>query len=538
MDDNRLDDLLQSGFEQLPPRKLPSDLWTRISGALPEETEEKADGVDEAVKQAFTQQPQKSVPTSMWSRIEEQLNEQPLDSAIKTALEQAPQRKAPAQLWKNIEQQLDRQPLDQAVRSSFDQTLRNAAPERIWYAVSKQLTIDKAWTFIAAELEGWRIAAARRRRLRITGIAAALALLLWWKGCDTGLPTLPASVVERQPISTEKTDVSNTSTPNLSVISTETTPSLIITETKSAQPETILPIRSSKKQKTVKSFQRNGATLVQEPRIDGYDELPAPVVNGINTATNVAIEQDLSTERTACYDWLELRAMVADGLPPRAEEYVLEPISLPSTKGSKWSKLELGLACEVGTQVLLNSETRASLRVTSLSKTKFLPATSIGVALQWNFTRRSAIQLTFLPKASLRQQYFTYQQGNYIEKTIRMDYVKWALSYQYHFAASPYGEGFARAGIYAAHLLQRQELYEHLKGNWSMDNTQLYRRWDGGGRIAAGYRYTRSHWVVEAGLQAEMGFGNIFAGTLKVPAYFRRTHVFGLSAFVHAKYRF
>lgn len=196
---------------------------------------------------------------------------------------------------------------------------------------------------------------------------------------------------------------------------------------------------------------------------------------------------------------LTLATILADSIPQK-DENIVGKASL--RKKRKPAHLEIGLAGEIGTQVLWNSETRASLRTTSTSKTEFRPATSVSLNAQWNFDARNALQVSFAPKAQLRQLYFVYLNGQYSSRLIEMNYLKFALSYQRHFARSEYGCGLVRVGAYMGHLQQRQEQYVNAKQQWSLDNTKLFRRWDCGLRAAFGLSLYLS----------QLGFGSGLAG--------------------------
>lgn len=539
MEDKNLDDLLRSGFDQQPKRPVPKDLWERLSRDLPSDDQ------------------RQEAPSAE--------KEQLLDQALHQALTpERPLHRAPAGIWERIEQALDGdEQLDAVLRQGFAERQSGvSAPERIWHALSKQLTIDKAWVGVRTELDSMHHLYRLRSRLTGGGLAAVLALLLWWKGCQTptvGTPSVQNLTNAEQEHVAEHKTTNDTSV--LSLVEIFKNSHLPINSTFTPQPN--IEERSQSGNSTLQNGpyprpKKNGASGIKNAQgksvkrsartnAQGYSHDKQMVLNrqvpSVQNRAEEATESVQSHTDTTLMEGVRIAALRAELLPASKDEYVPEPGALEqwrkaATKGrGRW---EVGLSYELGTQVLVNAETRASLRTTSLSKTRFMPAQNMGFVAQYHAAPRHSVQLGLMPRAEVRQRYYNYtSEGKYVEKRVRMDYLKLAVSYQLSLGKRPAQGGvFIRTGIYVSHLLQRQELYNHQTSNWTLDNTKLYNRWDAGARLGLGYSRSWGAWSLDLGLQAEAGFSNIFAGNDKIPAYFYQTHLIGLSGFAQVKYRF
>ncbi|GAB1403680.1 hypothetical protein MASR1M74_17170 [Lentimicrobium sp.] len=192
---------------------------------------------------------------------------------------------------------------------------------------------------------------------------------------------------------------------------------------------------------------------------------------------------------------------------------------------------EIGVVYGYKNTWLLNYETRNGLDPKKLGNTRPTFHQDIGASATLELNGRHQIGLEFLVKSETGQNYEQYINARYIDKNIKLNYLKFQTFYCWDIDKIP---GNAIFGGYVAKL----EMAEVLQGKDKFGIDNSYTNLDYG--LLAGYQFNiilNNRIIVKPGLRTTYNLINIFKGDDVMPGHFKKTKSFAASFNVSVSYR-
>ncbi len=352
-------------------------------------------------------------------------------------------------------------------------------PEKVWQNIQSELDIDMVWDRVDASLPQKRNKV-RAFVLPVLSIAAGLALLI----AGLGILLYPGSG-----ITTEYTQY------------THDTGTLQTLALKSAFE---IPTSIGHPQMQIQKNHEHIFTRLITTMRDDFGT-PSQIVS---TGNNFTLGKPLPAHVLAETSF--------QATPPAEIEYI--QIENPRTS-------YVGLSGQIGNTWLLNNKTIAGMQYFETTSTLASFGESLGLAFGMDLSARWSVLMTLDVSSTKRQRYNEYIHGKFVGTELVMNFTKANIQASYNWPNhSPYS---LVAGIYTGRL---NAATSHIDGI-PTNVTPLYQRMNYG--LITGYeaKYPLgSKLHVGAGIYANYGLNNAFAGNQEIPAHMDRMQLLSFHA--------
>lgn len=263
------------------------------------------------------------------------------------------------------------------------------------------------------------------------------------------------------------------------------------------------------------------------------DNALVPVIVSGESENTVLIKEKLDFHRIK--DLLFNSDMVLtgrDAIITKSTEPQVSIISEPiESSGLSFRVAEVGLVYGYKNTWLLNHETFNGLNPGKLGTTLPTFNQDIGVASSLILNNRHLFGLEFLLKSGTGQNYQQYINASYVDRSIRLDYIKLQAFYLRDNNKFP---GQAIIGAYFAKLTMAEE--QQAKTRFSVDDN--YSDLDYG--LLAGYQFNialKNKIIFKPGFRVSYDLVNIFEGDDITPSQFKKTRNLAASFNISLSYR-
>ena len=429
------------------------------------------------IKASFEGQELKA-PEQSWSDIGAGLDAKVLDEKIKASFESA-KTTAPVFDFSLVPEN----PIDGLVKESFEQT-QVSAPAGGWARVLDGLEIKRSWEAIADKIvvksNTWK-----------TVVAAACLVLL--------LSVIPNSVKDGEFMNTALIDFNqkNSNTP--------------------IADKTNLPA-------SLDNDLRFG--LLAQTEVNN-----SSMVNQSNHAEQLASFNNHHESEITGLNPTGI-SLLSQSIEAKEMEMVVHPIQKPvQIEKSKWS---LGIYGGVNRTWIHDNLSRDAFDKHTTVASKFVVGDMYGISAGYELKNGYSLTANAF-KATSRNKIGMYKHGNYIFQTNRIKFYKlnvllgkrlWNINEQMNIAM--------KAGPSLAYVSANETKIEDKIVNFN----EGYKRFNLAANVQLGFNYTFSNFVLETGVNSELGIRNLFEGTVGLPAESNFTNNMDLGIYTSLRYRF
>lgn len=217
----------------------------------------------------------------------------------------------------------------------------------------------------------------------------------------------------------------------------------------------------------------------------------------------------------------------------------VKPVNLIDLKDYTPTKnLIIGNSFTLSNTWLLNSDTYNGFDKNNLNQTNFSFGNAYAALLGYSFSNKYTLQTEWLINNKQEQNYIIYCEGKQLQKQIKINYTnfnllikkkgnertlknKWPVTLNY-IAGIQYGR--IKSISRTVNDKTKSITHRYKKNNYSII-------------LGAEYQLTiKQLWMVSAGIRADIGLRNIYAGTSKIPASFNRTYNSSLGVNIGVSY--
>lgn len=202
----------------------------------------------------------------------------------------------------------------------------------------------------------------------------------------------------------------------------------------------------------------------------------------------------------------------------------IELIGLPNDSQSKC--LIIGTAFTYSNSWLLNSDTYDGFNKNNLNQTNLSFGNSYAVVLGYDLSTKYTLQTEWLINDKQEQDYIRYYEGKQVQKKIEINYTHFNLLLKKKKIKSAFKNRIPASLNYLAGIE-----YGYIKSVYRTVNdktrlvTNRYRKNNYSLILGVEYQLTiKQWWLISAGLRADIGARNIYAGNAIIPASFNRTY--------------
>lgn len=173
----------------------------------------------------------------------------------------------------------------------------------------------------------------------------------------------------------------------------------------------------------------------------------------------------------------------------------------------------------------MNAETRNGFSPSGMNASEITVLPDFGLNVQYAINQRYTLSSNLFLSSTLKQNYHTYNYGEYVSKQSKLTYLAGELaikqSAKYNFFDSDKVIRRNILGFYAGSLQSASETLANVKSDISSKYTAL----DYGILLGQEFEFVSSGPVkVSAGLTAKYGLPNVYAGDESLPGNLNQTH--------------
>ncbi|MFT6503175.1 MAG: hypothetical protein ACJASQ_003307 [Crocinitomicaceae bacterium] len=442
-----------------------------------------------------------------------------IDQKIKEGFDTI-QRKAPEGLWENIAPSASLSNDEQIIQDSF-QNIEKKAPVGGWGKVKRQVIIDEVWDKILLHQDR------RKRRvfwLWFAGSASVVLLLIslaLFNSDSVNSNGNKHGVTSEIDLDSEKNDgIEGEPNHNESqnVKDAENPPSSIGHVTFPSSNEIGVP---DKDLLSTVNIQTNidSITMLDSLETTEFDPYRFMV-------TNDGIEEMDSVSKLP---YRELNALTFNNSESKIAFRPITPLIPPR-------RFEAGIIVGAGSSWLFNNDVKNGFNSSSLIQNKFSLGYSFGVNVNYNFIRRSALEVGYDVYSIHQEKYSYYEAGRLIDKNIKFREQKLSLAYKYRLRNNSMKNRIfvVKGGAFFAHSIK-----EETSMNWVKTTlNESFESIDYGLIIGAGIEHRLGPIKIEYGLKSDIGLHNITANTLELPKKFDYATTFILGGYLSVRYLF
>lgn len=449
-------------------------------------------------------------------------NDRHMDRQIRESFEsRAP--KAPEGVWQNLSQELDNEHLDQKLRESFT-AKKDHAPESVWSAVERQLEIDRGWGGVRRFLQQRSLF----RQVRKWSAAAMVLLLLsalWWNRENWFLST-------DQVRSTETFKSNNSIAPS----SAQEGKGPVDQEFRQeSQAPSLNPVKSGSQApvlevKTDKLVQRPSNTLNTNRN---SQEAAIPKAN-FPEAYRIQEQVGLPQLALKKLNW-DLLAQIPPYLALNEPGTLLPQAGRSNGQRQGWH-YALGLQLRFHRSWLANNDYRRGQNRESLIQlqSSYTTAYNLQHFLHWGNRHFLVVDNVF--QTAHQQNFQTYEEGYFQNKTTRLNYWQIGLNYGYRLPLDRQGPSGYLSLQTGAFYGQLKEAYQ--AGRSGTQNLSSLYGADYGLQFSLGHELKSQGLIFAYGLQGQMGINNLYLGVGKSDPLFDLTQTRQWGFYLSLRYPF
>ncbi len=458
------------------------------------------------ISEAFESSTDKA-PDSAWNKIESELDADKIDHAVKSGFD-SNLEKAPASIWDTVQDAIDQNEdnsVDLRVAKSY-QVITDTAPETVWDRVQTELDIDRVWFRISHLLSRSN----RRVNPVFAGIAAALLVLIAF------------------PVNLYRTD-------EISPIESSSSPVMVVC------PNEEMGISSAKKGSAFGPL-----AVIKTPKNSPYKFYRAPNTGFLQKTTDSVVStSSMSIPPAPIQDILNSVPLSATiqmmpGLFPEVlnGSYNLHEINdsnlvCPPTN-QLYSKFSVGLFAGLHNSWVIDNETRAGFRPSSLVENELSFGSSYGLVGAYNLSEFHLLNLEVFFNQNNKQDQYIYNNGNYLNKRSELDYYKLALTMGFKSKGLRTLRTVVYGGVYASKLKYSAVSYNGILISYNDAFDQL----DVGIRLIAAKEYSMRRFTASLGLSGEFGLLNIAGANASKPKNLNFTRNLDVGVLSSIRYNF
>ena len=512
---------------------------------------------------------------------------------IKDSFEQVSIDDSLPNLWDNISKELARTATTsestKKIKDSFASIQHNEAVELFWDSIESRLEVDKAWSGINNSLE--KHSKFKRFRKRTIQLSMALLVLLWLRTCtpEYNYPTnFILSDQTKSTITKNTPQEQSSSSPRQSTLphsQLELPKTLLAEEVPIIKKRaTISEISLGKRQKIAS---KNSASSEQElinrqeillktpisehPNFSHKTELSTartsvaiaennqdnPILSAASETnnSNVSIKQlpdsklilqtnsinplnrsSLALNNKDAFVQIQLadaKQELKINHIDKLDSLILATRAVKIKRMSGKSHLEFGLIGKLGSSILMGTTTSKALELTSMVKTKILPAGGIGMSLSYFLDRNNSFYTQLFPFVSTRQYFGGYSSdGRFYDKEIKMNYIELFVGYQrtlIHYNLWNQNASLYVRADYSLGYLSKTEEQINQRSTQSINKYQAIDHRLG---LSVGTRYQIKHIVIDYGINGYLSL----EPSLRAQANFSTSNTLIFGAYLGVSY--